>query len=78
MAATRILTPRALGRACAAQSPFTALASQGPRAAQAIRNAQASQVTQLTARRWKSGPFGYTQAKALVYSTYGEPKDVLS
>ncbi|SPN99792.1 related to 2,4-dienoyl-CoA reductase precursor [Cephalotrichum gorgonifer] len=24
-----------------------------------------------------SGPYGYTQAKALVYSEYGEPKDVL-
>lgn len=29
-------------------------------------------------RRYKSGPYGYTQAKALVYSKYGEPKDVLS
>ncbi|CAL3971057.1 unnamed protein product [Diplocarpon coronariae] len=32
----------------------------------------------LTCRRWKSGPYGYTQAKALVYSKYGEPSDVLS
>ncbi|KAI3321602.1 NAD(P)-binding protein [Xylariaceae sp. AK1471] len=31
----------------------------------------------LTPRRWKSGPYGYTQAKALVFSQYGEPKDVL-
>ncbi len=29
-------------------------------------------------RRWKSGPYGYTQAKALVYSKYAEPSDVLS
>jgi len=29
-------------------------------------------------KRWKSGPYGYTQAKALVYSKYGEPSDVLS
>ncbi|KUJ09239.1 NAD(P)-binding protein [Mollisia scopiformis] len=29
-------------------------------------------------RRHKSGPYGYTQAKALVYSKYGEPSDVLS
>jgi hypothetical protein len=29
-------------------------------------------------RRYKSGPYGYTQAKALVYSKYGEPTDVLS
>ncbi|KAI1748122.1 hypothetical protein F4782DRAFT_383823 [Xylaria castorea] len=27
--------------------------------------------------RWKSGPYGYTQAKALVFSQYGEPKDAL-
>lgn len=32
----------------------------------------------LTCRRHKSGPYGYTQAKALVYSKYGEPSDVLS
>ncbi|PSS28102.1 hypothetical protein M430DRAFT_113527 [Amorphotheca resinae ATCC 22711] len=32
----------------------------------------------LTCRRFKSGPYGYTQAKALVYSKYGEPADVLS
>ncbi|KAG9231834.1 hypothetical protein BJ875DRAFT_498004 [Amylocarpus encephaloides] len=29
-------------------------------------------------RRWKSGPYGYTQAKALVYSKYGDPSNVLS
>ncbi|OAQ98167.1 hypothetical protein LLEC1_03580 [Akanthomyces lecanii] len=28
-------------------------------------------------RRCKSGPYGYTQAKALVFSKYGEPSDVL-
>lgn len=28
--------------------------------------------------RFKSGPYGYTQAKALVYSKTGEPADVLS
>jgi trans-2-enoyl-CoA reductase len=27
--------------------------------------------------RRKSGPYGYTQAKALVFSKYGEPSDVL-
>jgi len=32
----------------------------------------------LVARRYKSGPYGYTQAKALVYSKYGEPADALS
>ncbi|KAI1292394.1 hypothetical protein F5Y03DRAFT_22361 [Xylaria venustula] len=30
-----------------------------------------------TSVRWKSGPYGYTQTKALVFSQYGEPKDVL-
>ncbi|CAM1501723.1 Fc.00g037070.m01.CDS01 [Cosmosporella sp. VM-42] len=30
-----------------------------------------------TAVRHKSGPYGYTQAKALVFSKYGEPSDVL-
>ena len=31
----------------------------------------------LTAVRHKSGPYGYTQAKALVFSNTGEPGDVL-
>ncbi|KAH7019155.1 hypothetical protein EDB80DRAFT_759514 [Ilyonectria destructans] len=31
----------------------------------------------VTAVRRKSGPYGYTQAKALVFSKYGEPEDVL-
>ncbi|KAK9443144.1 Enoyl-[acyl-carrier-protein] reductase [Metarhizium brunneum] len=30
-----------------------------------------------TALRRKSGPYGYTQSKALVYSKHGEPSDVL-
>ncbi|KAI9731836.1 MAG: mitochondrial 2-enoyl thioester reductase [Claussenomyces sp. TS43310] len=38
----------------------------------------APRVSQLSSRRFKSGPYGYTQAKALVYSKYGEPADVLS
>jgi trans-2-enoyl-CoA reductase len=29
-------------------------------------------------RRYKSGPYGYTLAKTLVFSRFGEPKDVLS
>ncbi|KZF22697.1 NAD(P)-binding protein [Xylona heveae TC161] len=32
----------------------------------------------IASRRYISAPYGYTQAKALVYSKYGEPKDVLS
>jgi len=35
-------------------------------------------VKPLVGRRYKSGPYGYTQAKALVYSKYGEPDEVLS
>ncbi|KAI4593659.1 mitochondrial 2-enoyl thioester reductase [Pestalotiopsis sp. 9143b] len=31
----------------------------------------------LTQRRYKSGPYGYTQAKSLVFSKFGEPNDVL-
>lgn len=31
----------------------------------------------LTTRRHKSGPYGYTQAKSLVFSKFGEPSDVL-
>ncbi|KAG7291706.1 hypothetical protein NEMBOFW57_001725 [Staphylotrichum longicolle] len=31
-----------------------------------------------TGRRYKSGPYGYTQAKTLVFSRFGEPADVLS
>lgn len=38
----------------------------------------AAPLTRLGAqRRWMSGPYGYTQAKALVFSEYGEPKDAL-
>lgn len=32
----------------------------------------------LAQRRYKSGPYGYTQAKSLVFSRFGEPADVLS
>ncbi|KAI0153442.1 hypothetical protein BJ166DRAFT_468705 [Pestalotiopsis sp. NC0098] len=31
----------------------------------------------LTQRRYKSAPYGYTQAKSLVFSKFGEPNDVL-
>jgi len=45
----------------------------------ARRPAQASTAMSMswTPVRHKSGPYGYTQAKSLVYSKYGEPKDVL-
>ncbi|KAG4437688.1 hypothetical protein IFR05_006812, partial [Cadophora sp. M221] len=51
-------------------------ASQG--SIPALRGALGAKSPSLTCRRWKSGPYGYTQAKALVYSKYGEPSDVLS
>merc|ERR1712093_57138 len=46
--------------------------------APALWSALAQRGGSMTCRRWKSGPYGYTQAKALVYSKYGEPSDVLS
>lgn len=58
----------------------TVRASQGT--VPALRGALAQISTRkggsLVCRRFKSGPYGYTQAKALVYSKYGEPSDVLS
>ncbi|KAJ3498874.1 hypothetical protein NLG97_g781 [Lecanicillium saksenae] len=46
---------------------------------QTLRSSQVTNASRLpiTARRCKSGPYGYTQAKALVFSKYGEPSDVL-
>ncbi|KAI1259870.1 NAD(P)-binding protein [Xylariaceae sp. FL1019] len=41
------------------------------------RHVANTRYTSLTPVRRKSGPYGYTQAKALVFSEYGEPKDVL-
>ncbi|KAK1992614.1 zinc-binding dehydrogenase [Colletotrichum falcatum] len=38
---------------------------------------QPRQLLPRVARRHKSGPYGYTQAKALVFSKEGEPSDVL-
>ncbi|KAJ4147733.1 hypothetical protein LMH87_002240 [Akanthomyces muscarius] len=58
-------------------------ASMGPRAtgllSQTLRLSIAANASRLpvAARRCKSGPYGYTQAKALVFSKYGEPSDVL-
>jgi trans-2-enoyl-CoA reductase len=40
-------------------------------------NAQHMTRLPMTAARYKSGPYGYTQAKALVFSKPGEPSDVL-
>ncbi|KAI8632824.1 NAD(P)-binding protein [Xylariaceae sp. FL1651] len=48
-----------------------------PSSARCCGQAAPSRSTTLTSVRRKSGPYGYTQAKALVFSQYGEPKDVL-
>lgn len=40
-------------------------------------SAQQTTLLPITAARYKSGPYGYTQAKALVFSKPGEPSDVL-
>ncbi|KAH8816809.1 hypothetical protein F5884DRAFT_235252 [Xylogone sp. PMI_703] len=44
----------------------------------ALQSSFRAKFTPLTCRRYKSGPYGYTQTKALIYSQYGEPVDVLS
>ncbi|CAK7240338.1 MAG: mitochondrial 2-enoyl thioester reductase [Sporothrix thermara] len=46
----------------------------------AVRSQRCSRQSPMlqTAVRFKSGPYGYTQAKALVFSKTGEPADVLS
>ncbi|KAN0089368.1 NAD(P)-binding protein [Hyaloscypha variabilis] len=49
-----------------------------PSSAAFLPRALAPRYGPLLCRRHKSGPYGYTQAKALVYSKYGEPSDVLS
>ncbi|KAH8660762.1 hypothetical protein BGZ60DRAFT_506993 [Tricladium varicosporioides] len=43
----------------------------------ALPRALAPKFAPTICRRHKSGPYGYTQAKALVYSKYGSPNDVL-
>ena len=45
----------------------------------AVRSQRCSRQSPMlqTAVRFKSGPYGYTQAKALVFSKTGEPADVL-
>ncbi|KAK2061530.1 NAD(P)-binding protein [Colletotrichum caudatum] len=56
-----------------------ASALRRPAAGRQARQQQQQQLLLLprTARRYKSGPYGYTQAKALVFSKEGEPSDVL-
>lgn len=46
-----------------------------PRAAGACKSS--SRPLAAASVRYKSGPYGYTQAKALVFSKPGEPSDVL-
>ena len=73
-----MITARPLRSGATASSllkrPTTATMGSYTAAAAAAR----SRVTApLTAVRHKSGPYGYTQAKALVFSKTGEPGDVL-
>ncbi|KAI0467473.1 hypothetical protein F4859DRAFT_245753 [Xylaria cf. heliscus] len=55
----------------ALRAPFPRPRCCGGPATMARRSAGVASV------RWKSGPYGYTQAKALVFSQYGEPKEAL-
>ena len=50
----------------------------GTRPTGLIPRALGPRYEQMMGKRHKSGPYGYTQAKALVYSKYGNPADVLS
>ncbi|OAQ68444.1 alcohol dehydrogenase superfamily, zinc-containing [Pochonia chlamydosporia 170] len=52
------------------------LASKLSRPTTKIQAASLSRLPRTAVRR-KSGPYGYTQSKALVYSKHGEPSDVL-
>ncbi|KAI9649233.1 mitochondrial 2-enoyl thioester reductase [Ciborinia camelliae] len=63
---------------CRALASSTTISSRGLVSGALSRQGRQNQLGSLIARRYKSGPYGYTQAKALVYSNYGEPADVLS
>ncbi|KAK3943138.1 NONE-like protein [Diplogelasinospora grovesii] len=45
--------------------------------ARLLRQQPLTATAPLISRRYKSGPYGYTQAKALIFSKFGEPVDVL-
>jgi len=62
------------GRGLGAASALRTSSRPGP--ASVIASGPAFQP--LTARRHKSAPYGYTLAKALVFSKFGEPSDVLN
>lgn len=66
MSTTAIATRAVLGRAVAANTRL------------ALRQWPSRSVLYQLDRRRTISSFGYTQAKALVYSKYGEPQDVLS
>lgn len=60
-------------------SSTTAISSRGALVSGVLsKQCKQNRLGSLVAQRYKSGPYGYTQAKALVYSKYGEPADVLS
>jgi hypothetical protein len=54
--------------------PTSRLVTNGTFSCQTHARIQRQQQQQV---RRKSGPYGYTQAKSLVFSKFGEPKDVL-
>lgn len=55
-----------------------ALRAQLHRATLSSAASRLSTLLPRTFARHKSGPYGYTQAKSLVFSKYGEPSDVLT
>jgi trans-2-enoyl-CoA reductase len=63
---------------CAVRPSATLRRELGVRVGFGSKQSSGSNIGNEIGRRWKSGPYGYTQAKALVYSKYGEPSDVLS
>ncbi|KAI1141123.1 NAD(P)-binding protein [Hypoxylon sp. FL0543] len=63
-------------RSLRAQGIVNTLARNSIRPSPCTAFSKLSPASQIQAR-YKSGPYGYTQAKSLVFSEYGEPKDVL-
>ncbi|KAK0655938.1 alcohol dehydrogenase-like protein [Cercophora newfieldiana] len=63
---SRLIRPASVAAASAPTPAFSRHVPAQPRA-----------LGPLTPRRYLSGPYGYTQAKSLVFSKFGEPSDVL-
>ncbi|CCC07769.1 hypothetical protein SMACR_01336 [Sordaria macrospora] len=71
------LTPVARASAAAAGRGLSGFSARSLPSTLLLRTS-APTASSLVFRRHKSGPYGYTQAKALVFSRFGEPADVLS